>query len=168
MNLFASFFPDEYLPSAYKIDYRALYGLGYRGIIFDIDNTLVPHGAPADQRTRRLFGRLSRIGYATVVLSNNKEPRVRSFAEAAGADGYIYKGGKPGKRGYCKAMKLMHTHPGNTLFIGDQIFTDVWGAKRVGIHSILVEPVQKWREEPQIIAKRLVEALVLRAYLRNQ
>ena len=43
------FYPDRYIRSAYEIDYEAYYRAGYRGIIFDIDNTLVPHGAPADE-----------------------------------------------------------------------------------------------------------------------
>ena len=48
--MFRSFFPDEYLDSAYVIDYEKLYREGYRGLLFDIDNTIVPHGAPADER----------------------------------------------------------------------------------------------------------------------
>ena len=46
------FYPGEYVDSTYEIDFDALYREGYRGIIFDIDNTLVPHGAPADERAR--------------------------------------------------------------------------------------------------------------------
>ena len=49
------FFPDEYLDSAYVIDYDRLYREGYRGLIYDIDNTLAPHGAPADERAIALF-----------------------------------------------------------------------------------------------------------------
>ena len=56
------FYPGEYLDSAYEIDYEKLAGEGYRGVIFDIDNTLVPHGAPADERAVRLFGRLKSLG----------------------------------------------------------------------------------------------------------
>ena len=70
------FYPDVYLDSAYGIDYEKLYEQGYRGIIFDIDNTLVPHGAPADERSIALFERLRRIGFRSMLLSNNKEPRV--------------------------------------------------------------------------------------------
>ena len=58
MALLERFYPDEYLDSAYEIDYEQLYQEGYRGVIFDIDNTLVPHGAPADARIIALFGRL--------------------------------------------------------------------------------------------------------------
>ena len=49
------FYPDEYRDSAYELDYERLYAAGFRGIIFDIDNTLVPHGAPADEKERRPF-----------------------------------------------------------------------------------------------------------------
>ena len=55
MSLFQKFYPDEYLDSAYVIDFDAWYQKGCRGVIFDIDNTLVPHGAPADERARKLF-----------------------------------------------------------------------------------------------------------------
>lgn len=46
--MFNCFFPDEYLDSTYVINFDDLYAQGYRGLLFDIDNTLVPHGAPAD------------------------------------------------------------------------------------------------------------------------
>ena len=52
------FYPGEYLDSTYVIDFDRLYEEGYRGIIFDIDNTLVPHGAPADERACALFAHL--------------------------------------------------------------------------------------------------------------
>lgn len=50
--MFDKFFPDEYLASTYVIPFEELYEKGYRGVIFDIDNTLVPHGAPADERAK--------------------------------------------------------------------------------------------------------------------
>ena len=74
------FYPDYEADSAYGIDYRTLYEQGYRGIIFDIDNTLVPHGAPATPQATEFFGRLRELGFQTLLLSNNKEPRVKSFA----------------------------------------------------------------------------------------
>lgn len=62
------------------------------------------------------------------MLSNNKEPRVKSFAEQVNSP-YLFKAGKPGRAGYLKAMELMGTNPSNTLFVGDQLFTDVWGLR---------------------------------------
>lgn len=73
------FFPDEYLDSTYSIDFERLYREGIRGIIFDIDNTLVPHGAPADERAEGLFQRLKEMGFSCCLLSNNQFERVSSF-----------------------------------------------------------------------------------------
>ncbi|MCR5604175.1 MAG: YqeG family HAD IIIA-type phosphatase [Lachnospiraceae bacterium] len=163
--MFESFYPDECADSAYSIDYRSLYNEGYRGIIYDIDNTLVPHGAPADERAKKLFEELNDIGYTCLVLSNNKEPRVKSFADDVGAM-YIHKAGKPGRKGYNEAMRLLGTDASTTLFIGDQLFTDVWGARRCGIRNILVTPIDK-KEEIQIVLKRYLERMVMYFYRRG-
>ena len=159
------FYPGEYVDSTYAIDFDRLYEEGYRGVIFDIDNTLVPHGAPADQRAIALFKRLHALGYQTMMLSNNKEPRVKMFCDAVDAE-YIYKAGKPNPANYREAMKRMHTDEKNTLFVGDQIFTDVWGANKAGIYSILVKPIHP-KEEIQIVLKRYLEKVVLFCYKRH-
>ena len=158
-------YPNVYLDSTYDIDFEQYYQDGYRAIIFDIDNTLVPHGAPADQRAIALFKRLHALGYQTMMLSNNKEPRVKMFCDAVDAE-YIYKAGKPNPANYREAMKRMHTDEKNTLFVGDQIFTDVWGANKAGIYSILVKPIHP-KEEIQIVLKRYLEKVVLFCYKRH-
>lgn len=158
-------YPDEYLPSAYQIDYDKLYQKGIRGLIFDIDNTLVPHGEQADRRALDLFFHLKELDIRCVLLSNNKEPRVRMFAEKAGVR-YIFKAKKPLPRNYRQAMELMGTDCSNTVFIGDQIFTDIVGAKLAGIHAVLVEPINP-KEEIQIVLKRYFEKIVLFFYRRS-
>ena len=90
-----AFYPDRIAESAYEIPYDYYYAQGIRGVIFDIDNTLVPHGAPADKRAAELFADLRDLGLHTCLLSNNKEPRVSPFAQAVGSP-YIYKAGKRG------------------------------------------------------------------------
>ena len=160
------FYPDYEAESAYEMDYRGLYQMGFRGIIFDIDNTLVPHGAPADQRAVALFASLRGMGYTTLLLSNNREPRVKSFAGQVGSR-YLFKAGKPGKEGYLKAMEQMGTDVTNTLFVGDQLFTDVWGARRVGIVSYLTRPIHP-KEEIQIVLKRKLERIVLYFYHKKK
>ena len=115
-------YPKEYKDSTYNIDFEQLYKEGYRGIIFDIDNTLVTHGSPADERAIALFKHLKEIGFKCLLLSNNKEKRVRSFADQVGAK-YIYKAGKPKPSGYKKAMEILKTKADSTVFVGDQIFT---------------------------------------------
>ena len=159
------FYPDHEADSAYEIDYEGLYQKGYRGVIFDIDNTLVPHGAPPDDKAITLFDRLRTIGYGTMLLSNNKEPRVKMFHDGVDSP-YIFKAGKPGRRGYETAMERMGTRPETTLFVGDQLFTDVWGAKKAGIITYLVKPIHP-KEEIQIVLKRYLERIVLFFYHRS-
>lgn len=164
-GIFERFYPDEYLDSTYEIDFEGFCRKGIRGVIFDIDNTLVPHDAPADQRAAALFERLHRMGCKTMLLSNNKEPRVRSFAKAVQTD-YLYKAGKPKRDGYLGAIKRMGTTKETTLFVGDQLFTDVWGAKRSGIYAVLVKPIHP-KEEIQIVLKRYLEKIVLHFYKKS-
>lgn len=159
------FYPKEYLDSTYAIDFEEFYEKGFRGIIFDIDNTLVPHGMPADERAIALFEKLEKTGYKVTMLSNNKEPRVKLFCDAVGAP-YIYKAGKPNPEKYKQAYLLMGTDKTNTLFVGDQIFTDIWGANRAGLYSILVKPIHP-KEEIQIVLKRYLEKIILFFYKRK-
>ena len=158
-----TFYPDEYLDSVHDVDFAAFKEKGYKAVLFDIDNTLVCHGAPATPEIIAFFERLRSMGYQAMVMSNNKEPRVKSFAEAVGGIGYIYKANKPAKKAYMHCMETMGTDITNTLFVGDQLFTDVWGAKRCGIYSILVKPIDK-KEEIQIVLKRYLERIVLHFY----
>lgn len=161
-----TFYPDDYIASTYVIPFEELYKKGYRGLIFDIDNTLVPHGAPADERAIVLFERLRKIGFDTCLISNNQEPRVQPFADKVGSK-YVFDAHKPSTKNYKKAMELMKTRKENTLFVGDQLFTDVWGAKRTGIKSILVKPIHP-KEEIQIVLKRYLEKIVLFFYKRSK
>ena len=140
--MFARFYPRKEMESAYAIPYGRYAQKGIRGVIFDIDNTLVMHGAPADERARELFCRLEGLGLKTCLLSNNKERRVKPFADAVGSP-YIFKADKPSVKGYRKAMEAM------------------------GTYSILVKPIDP-REEIQIVIKRRLEAVVLYFYHRRE
>ena len=164
--MFKTFYPDEYVASTYVIDFEKKYEEGYRGLVFDIDNTLVPHGVPADERAIQLFDRLRGIGFDTCLISNNQEPRVKPFAEKVKSK-YVFDAHKPSTKNYKKAMELMKTNENTTIFIGDQLFTDVWGAKRTGIKSILVKPIHP-KEEIQIVLKRYLEKIVLHFYMKDK
>lgn len=163
--MFDRFFPDAYMASTYVIPFEKLYEEGYRGVIFDIDNTLVTHGAPADDRAKKLFVRLKEIGFTSCLLSNNQKPRVKMFNEEIQTN-YIYNAHKPSRKNYEKAMEIMGTDKSNTVFVGDQLFTDVWGAKRTGIRNILVKPIHP-KEEIQIVVKRYLEKIVLHFYKKK-
>ena len=135
-------------------------------MIFDIDNTLVPHGAPADERAVRLFARLRSIGLDYCLISNNQLPRVKPFADAVQAK-FVEDAHKPSKKNYLKAMELMHVNLDSCIFVGDQIFTDVYGAKRCGMRTILVKPLHP-KEEIQIVLKRYLEKIVLYFYQKEK
>ena len=164
--MFRTFFPDEYLDSTYVIDFEKLYAQGYRGLIFDIDNTLVPHGEPADERAKALFVRLKEIGFQCCLLSNNQYERVSSFNRDVQVH-FIENAHKPSRKNYRRARELMGTDLQTTVFIGDQLFTDVYGAKRTGMHNILVKPIHP-KEEIQIVLKRKLEKIVLYFYRKDQ
>lgn len=164
--MFNMFFPDEIQDSTYEIDFERLYQQGIRGVLFDIDNTLVEHGADATPRAIALFQRLKEIGLNSCLISNNQEERVLRFNKEIGTN-YIYDAHKPSGKNYRKAMEIMGTNLSNTIFVGDQLFTDVFGAKRIGMKNILVRPIDP-KEEIQIVLKRYLEKIVLFFYLREQ
>ena len=139
-------YPDRLEMSVLDMDWDAL-AKHYQGVIFDIDNTLVPHGAPADEKIIKLFEKIHALGMKTMLVSNNGEERVRPFAEQVNS-GFISKAGKPRTGGYKKAMQVMNR---------DQIFTDIWGANRAGMDTVLMEPVDKSTDEIQIVVKRWLE-----------
>lgn len=155
-------FPRAYCESAYDIDYEGLYEEGCRGVIFDIDNTLVEDQQEATKNAVDLIDKIRRIGMQSFILSNNHEERVRLFAEAVGAR-YIFEAKKPLAKGYVRAMEMMGTDRSSTVFVGDQIYTDICGANNAGVFSILVAPVNP-RELFHIRLKRLLELPVLMLY----
>ena len=164
--MLSRFYPDDWVDSAYQIDYEKIYDRGYRGLIFDIDNTLVPHGAPADERAIALFARLKNLGFSCCLLSNNQMERVSSLNEPIQVF-FIENAHKPSAKNYRRAMEMMGTDERTTLFIGDQLFTDVYGAKRAGIRTVLVRPIHP-KEEIQIVFKRYLERIVLFFYKRKR
>ncbi len=91
---------------------------------------------------------------------------MKPFADGVGSR-YVHDAHKPSTKNYKKAMELMGTDERTTVFIGDQLFTDVWGAKRTGIQSVLVRPIYP-KEEVQIVLKRYLEKIVLHFYRRDR
>lgn len=164
--MFDQFFPDEDADSTYQIDFENLYQQGYRGLLFDIDNTLVPHGEKADKRAIALFEKLKKIGFQCCLISNNKKERVEMFNQDIQVN-FIEDAHKPSRKNYIHAMEIIGTNTNNTVFIGDQLFTDIYGAKRAGIRTILVKPIHP-KEEIQIVLKRYLEKIVLHFYRKKK
>lgn len=146
------FEPDEYVKSVFEIDFEKLYENGFRGLMFDIDNTLVPQDEDATEPVKALFEKLSALGFRTVILSNNSEERVSRFAREIPVL-YRSRARKPLKRGYKRALALLKMEREQAAFIGDRVMTDIFGAKRAGIYCILVEYIRKNGEKPNLLRK---------------
>ncbi len=133
--------PKETVRSIYDIDIQKLKQNGIRGIITDLDNTLV--GAKVAYATPELAAWLEGVralGFQVVVVSNNRELRVREFAEPLMLP-YVYRARKPMNSSFRRALAMMSLRPEQTAVIGDQMMTDVLGGNRIGLYTILVEPI---------------------------
>jgi HAD superfamily phosphatase (TIGR01668 family) len=142
-----------------------LLSLGVKGVILDVDNTLEPY--ENDLPTKKVcdwLHSLSNAGIKTAIVSNNNFERVDLFNKNLGMPAYA-KAGKPFKRNLLLAMADMGTNTSDTIFMGDQILTDVWAAHNAGIRAILVPPI-KDKRDPLTRLKRLLEKPVLKKYER--
>ena len=133
--------PDLFVPSIFAISLARLGRRGIRGLIVDLDNTLVSWSeqeASSDLLT--WIETAKQAGFRLCLLSNNLTLRVEHFAALFDVPG-IPRAGKPGRRAFRRAMDILGTGPENTAVIGDQIFTDVFGGNRLHLYTILVRPV---------------------------
>jgi len=152
-------FPNIYIRKVFDIDFYKVYKLGYRGLIFDIDSTLVPHGSDSTKEVDELFEKLQRIGFKTIFLSNNSASRIERFNKNINI-AFIDEANKPNKNGYIKAIERLEVEKSEILLIGDQIFTDILGANLTKIDSVLVKYLLH-ENEVKIGKKRRVEKAVL-------
>lgn len=134
-------FPDEQLDSIFELDPQRLKELGKRGIIFDLDNTLGRRRArELEERVLELLSRLEEEGFQIGILSNNEgTERERLLAKLDGYPVYL-NAQKPRRRGFRQLLGKMDLQPEEVAMVGDTLFTDIWGAKRLGIYAILVRP----------------------------
>lgn len=160
--MFKNFYPYEYAESVFVIDYVKLFSKGYRGIIFDIDMTLVPHGYDANEKVEELFRTIHATGIKTLLLTNNDEKRVKSFIKNIDTP-YICDANKPERAGYLQALKILGITKEQAIYIGDQIFIDIYGVNRWGIANILVKYVTA-HVEKNIGIRRNLEKIILKLY----
>lgn len=160
-------YPKIYERTVHDIDYDKLYIEGYRGIMFDIDNTLAPYDrAKPDTKTVDLIRRLKRMGFEVCLVSNNNQKRVFKFNEPLKLHAYP-RAKKPLTRNLKRAMHKMGTEPKTTVFVGDQLFTDVWAGNVIGFKTALVKPIQD-KEQMITKVKRGLEGVVLNRFLKKK
>ena len=159
-NFMDCFKPDMYFKRIEDITEKALKKRNIKGLILDIDNTLVPPHTPvADERAKRFVERMSKE-FKICIVSNNIYERAEKFANSFPID-FVCDGNKPSKKPFNLALSKLNLEPHEVASIGDQIFTDVWGANRMEMLSILVNPVCG-KEGKFVKFKRLLEKLVFK------
>ena len=156
------FTPHYFEDNFFNINFDKLKKDGIKLIITDIDNTLVPYAvATPTQKINRLFEKLQMMGFDICFLSNNQSQRVDVFNEGLGYYS-VSLSRKPLPYGYKQCMQYHNCTKEETVFIGDQLFTDILGAKLAGIKCILVKPIKTNDEEFFIRLKRSFEKFILK------
>lgn len=140
--------PDDYVSSIFDIDYNKLYSNGKRLILTDLDNTLISYKAtePTDE-LYKWKSELEGMGFEIIIVSNSGKKRVKHFANMLGIK-YVNLSTKPLKRGFKKALKIASSKykKEEVVVLGDQLLTDVYGAKRMKFSMILVKAIDKKTE----------------------
>lgn len=161
------FYPNDYLKSVTEISNEYLTRNNIKALILDVDNTLIDYNKNLSIEIENWAKELKKNAIKMMILSNsNKKEKVKQVAEKLGLD-YIYFGMKPLKKGFKKAKQKLNIENENIAVVGDQIFTDVIGANRMNLYSILVEPI----EEKDIfitLLKRPIENFIKQKYLKTK
>lgn len=156
------FIPHEYHKSIHDIDLIKLYDSGKRLILTDLDNTLVGYDISLPTAEIILFKEnCEKIGMKLVIISNNKEPRVKMFAEKLGVE-YHSSAKKPLKKSY--KILTRNYNPNDVVIIGDQIFTDIFGGNRMNFYTILVDVINYNNEQFKTRLNRFFEKIVVKIF----
>ena len=163
MNLY----PDIYIKNVKDIDVKLLEKHKIKGLILDIDNTLIDYDKNPLQGIKEWCNDLKTHGIKMCILSNtNKVYKVKKIAEMLDLE-YEYFAHKPSKKGFEKARKILDLKPQEIAVVGDQIFTDVWGGNRNNMITILTKPIDD-RDILLTKIKRPFEEFVINRYLKRE
>lgn len=165
--MFHKLLPRLHADTVFDIDLDDLWAAGIRGIITDLDNTLVGAHVPlATPELAEWLERVSQRGFKLVIVSNNHRERVSSFAEPLNLP-FIWRAKKPSRSPFRRALGLMHLRPEQAAVVGDQMLTDVLGGNRLGLYTILVKPIAIGEEGFFTRINRRIEK-VAHKYMNNR
>jgi HAD superfamily phosphatase (TIGR01668 family) len=158
--------PDLQLDSVYQLDLSALRRRGIRGIIFDLDSTLVPWGfSQFDPETLEFLSDLKAKGFKLGFLSNRKGHGRQALRASLDGHPFFFKARKPLRTGFRRLLRTMDLSASEAAVVGDQLFTDILGGKRLGLLTILVQSVDPTREPYLIRLRRWAERWILRSLI---
>ena len=160
-------YPNEYLNSVKDISIELLEKNNIKGLILDVDNTLINLDRKMPAGVSDWAKDLKNKGIKICILSNsNKIEKVSAVAKIIGVP-YIFFGKKPLKTGFLRAKEILKLDNKNIAVVGDQIFTDIVGANRCNMFSILVKPIE---EKDYLLTKikRPIEKLIINKYEKKK
>ncbi len=138
-----NFIPDIYQKSIYHIDYDKLLDDGIKCLLLDLDNTCVPYkDTEPNKKLMELFETLKDMGFKLIIFSNAPKRRIAPFKKMLNVDS-LARAGKPLKRNFLKIIKMFNYDLSDVAIIGDQLYKDILGGNKVGIKTILVNPMSK-------------------------
>lgn len=136
------FYPKLYAPALVEIEPEFLEKLGVKGVLLDLDNTIVRRDSNVfSKEVEQWLGELRARGFKLGIVSNNSRHRVGAVAGLLDLPA-VHRAVKPMSTPFRRAMKLLGTKPSETALIGDQIFTDIFGGNLCGLYTILVVPLE--------------------------
>ena len=135
------YIPDIYQKSIYTIDYSKLLSRGIKCLLFDLDNTVIASTEKKpSQKAKDLFVSLKQKGFKVIIFSNSPKIRVKQFQNFFEIDCYS-NARKPHPGKFRKLLKAYNYNINEVAIIGDQLLTDVVGGNKIGITTILVNPL---------------------------
>lgn len=157
------YIPDMYQESIFTINYQKLKEDGIHLILFDLDNTIIPYEIKElDDKIKNLMEDLKEKGHLPIIFSNSPEKRVKHYAELLGIE-YICSAKKPSPKKFLEVLKKYKVLENEVAIIGDQMVTDIKGGNKVGITTILVNPISKkdpfWTKPGRLKEKKLKQKL---------
>lgn len=156
------YLPDIYTKSIYTVPYDNLKQEGIKCLLFDLDNTLVPYYVQnVDEKTKNLIENLKK-DFNVIIFSNSPKKRIENFKETLQID-CLASAKKPLKKNFIKILNEFKLTESEVAIIGDQLYTDILGGNRVGVMTVLVNPISKkypfWTKIGRINEKRIINGL---------
>lgn len=167
MGLFDNLVPDQIMRSVEEIDLDELEARGIRGLLLDVDNTLIGHGSVEMTPERLTWAREAIERFPVCMVSNSvRGKRVKHLCGLLGCEGISVWSWdrKPFRSGLRRGLKLIGTRPEETAMVGDQLLTDIWGGNRTGLHTIWVEQILKKEFILTRLINRLIEGWIVRRF----
>ncbi len=160
-SLFGRFFPDESAATVEDVDYEKLIDSGIKAVIFDLDNTIAKWGDDSlAEEIIELFERLNSLGLKVGILTNSRREKIEDFIIDLPFP-HLFNANKPRLKGFRSMLSELDVSPEEAVMVGDQLFTDVLGANRLGMYTIRVEPIDPEKEYRFTKINRIGERVLL-------